>query len=67
MTVELKDAKYVSCSHELYGGDIKAGHWYEITNKDENLFYFFDSSGDVILAGYPESHHLKDDARWILK
>ena len=62
----------ISCSVDLYGGDVKAGKWYDVTEKcTEDMFWFFDEVGSHILVSTKNCAHLEyfslEDAYWTVR
>ena len=62
----------ISCSADLYGGDVKAGKWYKVDDKaTDTLFWFFDDAGVPFLASTEDCAHLDllglEDAYWTVR
>ena len=62
----------ISCSVDLYEGDVKAGRWYKVYDKkSETLFWFLDDANLHILASTEDCAHLKyfglEDAYWTVR
>ena len=62
----------ISCSVELYKGDVKAGKWYEVYDKrSDTLFWILDEIGFPILVSTEDCAHLNiadlEDAYWTIR
>ena len=62
----------ISCSVDLYKGDVKAGKWYKVYDKSaDTIFWFLDEVNFPIVVNTENCAHLKDidleDAYWTIR
>ena len=60
---------YVSCTHDLYDGDVVAGKWYSVTEYTKDYFKFVDEADVELYCVKRHCLHLYDvsGAEWRFK
>ena len=56
--------KQVMCNVDLYGGDTKAGKWYDVVEDDGETFGYKDDKNEILYCLYDSCSHLPDGAYW---
>jgi hypothetical protein len=60
---------YVSCTHNLYDGDVIANKWYPATEVEGGFFFFTDEVGVELFSSKKKCAHFDDvpGAKWLFK